>query len=83
MQLATASDDVYLAEFAQGITPLRPQQFVVLTLPRENDARSHTLLLGSFSSFDSAQRALARLPERARQFGARVRNVGVLQRVLR
>ena len=83
LQLATASDDVYLAEFAQGITPLRPQQFVVLTLPRENDARSHTLLLGSFSSFDSAQRALARLPERARQFGARVRNVGVLQRVLR
>ena len=83
LQLATAGDDVYLAEFAQGLTSLRPQQFVVLTLPRENDARNYTLLFGSFSSFDSAQRALARLPERARQFGARVRNVGVLQGVLR
>ena len=83
LQLATASDDVYLAEFAQGITQLRQQQLVVLPVPTGNDVGSYTLLSGSFSSFDNAQRALARLPDRAQQFGARVRNVGVLQGILK
>ena len=85
VQLATANDDIYLAEFAGSIANRRGRQLIVLPLPTVNasDTRPYTLLFGSFNSFDNAQNALARLPDRARQFGARVRNFGVLQESLR
>jgi len=85
LQLATANDEDYLAEFAQNIARGSPRQLqlVVLALPGTNasNTQRYTLLAGVYSTFDEAKNALAQLPNSARQFGARVRNFGVLQKM--
>ena len=83
LQLATASDDIYLAEFAQTLTPNIPgsSQFAVLPLSAADTGVSppHTLILGVFNTFEEAENALTRLPDQAKKFGARVRNFGILK----
>jgi len=84
LQLATADDDNYLAEFAQSLAPDMPRnsQFAVLALPTTNadSTQSFSLMLGVYSTFEQAENALEKLPSQARRFGARVRNFGVLQK---
>ena len=80
LQLATADDDLYLAEFAASADLPRGWQIVVLPVSDERTVpRSFTLLVGVFDSYQSALDALSQLTDEARKFDARVRNIGVLQ----
>ncbi len=87
LQLATAGDDIYLAELGQTIAENSPGELQVAVLPvppaNAGDTGSFTLLAGVYGTFDEAQNALAQLPVHARKFGARVRNIGVLQQLVK
>lgn len=80
LQLASADDENYLLEFADGLSSeLRARQIAVVPV----SPSLYTLLVGGFASFSDAETALSNLPNNARKFGARVRNVAILQQSLR